>query len=41
VQVKRFHTQAKKSIDQAAEHVSSMVGEVGDALVALDAELRS
>ena len=41
VQVKRFHTQAKKSIDQASEHVSSMVSEVTDALGALDAELRS
>jgi hypothetical protein len=39
--IKRFHTQAKKSIDQAAEQVSGMVSEVNDALTALDAELRS
>jgi hypothetical protein len=38
--IKRFHTQAKKSIDQAAEQVGDLVGEVGEALEALDADLR-
>ena len=39
--VKRFHTQAKKSIDQAAEQVCDLVGEVHESLEALDAELRA
>jgi len=38
--IKRFHTQAKKSIDQASEQVLGMVSEVQDALSSLDAELR-
>jgi hypothetical protein len=39
--VKRFHTQAKKSIDQAAEQVCDLVSEVHEALDTLDAELRA
>lgn len=39
--IKRFHTQAKKSIDQAAEQVRDLVGEVHESLDELDAELRS
>jgi hypothetical protein len=39
--IKRFHTQAKKSIDQAADQVRDLVGEVNEALDTLDAELRS
>jgi hypothetical protein len=38
--IKRFHTQAKKSIDQASEQVLGMVSDVQDALSSLDAELR-
>jgi len=38
--IKRFHTQAKKSIDQAAEQVRDLVGEVHESLDELDAELR-
>ena len=38
--IKRFHTQAKKSIDQAAEQVRDLVGEVHESLDALDADLR-
>jgi len=38
--IKRFHTQARKSIDQAGEQVNDMVGEVHDALDELEAELR-
>jgi hypothetical protein len=40
VAIKRFHTQAKKSIDQAADQVLGMVTEVQEALAGLDAELR-
>ena len=39
--IKRFHTQAKKSIDQAGEQVRDLVGEVHDALDELDAELHT
>jgi hypothetical protein len=39
--IKRFHTQARKSIDQAGEQVNDMVGEVHDTLDDLEAELRS
>ncbi len=39
--IKRFHTQAKKSIDQAADQVRDLVGEVHESLEALDAELRA
>lgn len=39
--VKRCHTQARKSIDQAAEQVQSLVTEVQDSLDALDAEVRA
>jgi hypothetical protein len=39
--IKRFHTQARKGIDQAAEQAQSLVCEVREALEALDAELRS
>jgi hypothetical protein len=39
--IKRFHTQAKKSIDQAADQVRDLVGEVQEALDTLDAELRA
>jgi len=39
--IKRFHTQAKKSIDQAADQVSDLVSEVHDTLDALDTELRA
>jgi hypothetical protein len=39
--IKRFHTQARKNIDQAAEQVSSLIDEVHDSLEALDAELRA
>jgi hypothetical protein len=39
--IKRFHTQAKKSIDQAADQVRDLVGEVQESLDALDAELRA
>ena len=39
--IKRFHTQARKSIDQAGEQVRDMVGEVHDALDELDGELRT
>jgi hypothetical protein len=39
--VKKCHTIAKKSIDQAAEQVSALVTEVHDALDELDTELRS
>ncbi len=39
--IKRFHTQAKKSIDQAAEQVSGLVDEVKESLDELDAELRT
>ena len=39
--IKRFHTQAKKSIDQAADQVRDLVGEVHEALDELDAELRA
>ena len=39
--IKRFHTQAKKSIDQAADQVRDLVTEVHDALDALDGELRA
>ncbi|MFI5053517.1 MAG: hypothetical protein ACHQDE_04075, partial [Acidimicrobiia bacterium] len=39
--IKRFHTQARKSIDQAADQVRDLVGEVHESLDALDAELRS
>lgn len=39
--IKRFHTQAKKSIDQAADQVRDLVGEVHESLDALDAELRA
>jgi hypothetical protein len=39
--IKRFHTQAKKSIDQAAEQVRDLVSEVHESLDALDAELRA
>ena len=38
--IKRFHTQARKSIDQAADQVRDLVGEVHETLEALDAELR-
>ena len=38
--IKRFHTQARKSIDQAADQVRDLVGEVHESLDALDAELR-
>jgi hypothetical protein len=41
VAIKRFHTQAKKSIDQAADQVRDLVGEVHESLDALDAELRA
>jgi hypothetical protein len=37
--IKRFHTQAKKSIDQAADQVSDLVSEVRDALDELEAHL--
>jgi hypothetical protein len=39
--IKRFHTQARKSIDQAADQVGDLVSEVHESLEALDAELRS
>ena len=39
--IKRFHTQARKSIDQAGEQVNDMVGEVHETLDSLDAELRA
>ena len=39
--IKRFHTQAKKSIDQAADQVRDLVGEVHETLDSLDAELRA
>jgi hypothetical protein len=39
--IKRFHTQARKSIDQAADQVRDLVGEVHESLEALDAELRA
>ena len=39
--IKRFHTQAKKGIDQAADQVRDLVGEVHEVLDALDAELRA
>jgi hypothetical protein len=39
--IKRFHTQARKSIDQAADQVRDLVGEVHGSLDALDTELRS
>jgi hypothetical protein len=39
--IKRFHTQAKKSIDQAADQVRDLVTEVHDSLDALDTELRA
>ncbi len=39
--IKRFHTQAKKSIDQAADQVRDLVGEVQETLDSLDAELRA
>jgi hypothetical protein len=38
--IKRFHTQAKKSIDQAGEQVCDLVSEVRDTLDELDADLR-
>ena len=37
--IKRFHTQAKKSIDQAADQVCDLVSEVRDALDELEAHL--
>ena len=39
--IKRFHTQAKKNIDQAAEQVGSLVDEVHQSIQELDAELRA
>src|SRR5439155_2812734 len=39
--IKRFHTQARKSIDQAADQVRDLVDEVHESLEALDAELRA
>ena len=39
--IKRFHTQAKKSIDQAADQVRDLVGEVHETLDSLEAELRA
>ncbi len=39
--IKRFHTQAKSSIDAAAEQVSSIVGEVAGALEQLARETRA
>jgi hypothetical protein len=39
--IKRFHTQAKKSIDQASDQVRDLVTEVHDTLDALDTELRA
>ena len=39
--IKRFHTQARKSIDQAGEQVRDLVDEVHVALDELDAELRT
>lgn len=39
--IKRFHTQAKKSIDQAADQVRDLVGDVHESLEALDTELRA
>ncbi len=38
--IKRFHTQAKKSIDQAAEQAGDLVSEVHDTLADLEAELQ-
>ena len=38
--IKRFHTQARKSIDQAADQVRDLVDEVHDSLEVLDTELR-
>jgi hypothetical protein len=39
--IKRFHTQARKSIDQAADQVRDLVDEVHESLESLDAELRA
>ena len=39
--IKRFHTQARKSIDQAGEQVRDLVDEVHVALDELEAELRT
>src|SRR6478672_3204234 len=39
--IKRFHTQARKSIDQAADQVRDLVDEVHETLDSLDAELRA
>jgi hypothetical protein len=38
--IKRFHTQARRSIDQAAEQARDLVGEVRGSLDELDTELR-
>ena len=39
--IKRFHTQARKSIDQAADQVRDLIGEVHESLDSLDTELRA
>ena len=39
--IKRFHTQARKNIDQAADQVRDLIDEVHESLESLDTELRA